>query len=141
MITTLVFTEEIVTSLDAVMGRKHPNAVQAKQLRSSLPLIHVFLHLVTSQVNSNNSLQNFKHLLIPQNCCKLNLVSHQHQMVLRKCFQMLSLFNNWCNNAVNVKIRMFVLKSQDFNYFWKSQITFWFFFSGISTKDCKRGIH
>lgn len=50
MITTLVFTEEIVTSLDAVMGRKHPNAVQAKQLRSSLPLIHVFLHLVTSQV-------------------------------------------------------------------------------------------
>nr|XP_034324271.1 serine/threonine-protein kinase ULK4 isoform X2 [Crassostrea gigas] len=42
--------KEIVTSLDAVMGRKHPNAVQAKQLRSSLPLIHVFLHLVTSQV-------------------------------------------------------------------------------------------
>lgn len=42
--------KEIVTSLDAVTGRKHPNAVQAKQLRSSLPLIHVFLHLVTSQV-------------------------------------------------------------------------------------------
>ncbi|XP_062580885.1 serine/threonine-protein kinase ULK4-like isoform X2 [Saccostrea cucullata] len=42
--------KEIVSSLDAVMGRKHPNAVQAKQLRSSLPLIHVFLHLVTSQI-------------------------------------------------------------------------------------------
>ncbi|XP_048734641.2 serine/threonine-protein kinase ULK4-like isoform X2 [Ostrea edulis] len=42
--------KEIVSSLDAVMGRKHPNAVQAKQLRASLPLVHVFLHLVTSQV-------------------------------------------------------------------------------------------
>lgn len=66
MITTLVFTEEIVTSLDAVMGRKHPNAVQAKQLRSSLPLIHVFLHLVTSQVNSKSNMQNFLHLKSPK---------------------------------------------------------------------------
>lgn len=46
----IFFAEEIVSSLDAVMGRKHPNAVQAKQLRASLPLVHVFLHLVTSQV-------------------------------------------------------------------------------------------
>lgn len=47
---------------------------------------------------------------------------------------MLSSFNNWCNNAVNVKIRMFVLKSQDFNYFWKSQITFGFFFQVFRPK-------
>ncbi|KAK3093040.1 hypothetical protein FSP39_010415 [Pinctada imbricata] len=42
--------KEILSALEAVNGRKHPNAVQAKQLRSSLPLIHIFLHLVTSQV-------------------------------------------------------------------------------------------
>lgn len=41
---------EVLTTLDAVAGRKHPNTVQAKQLKSSLPLVHIFLHLVTSQV-------------------------------------------------------------------------------------------
>ncbi|KAJ8308456.1 LOW QUALITY PROTEIN: hypothetical protein KUTeg_013330 [Tegillarca granosa] len=41
---------DILTPLDAIAGRKHPNTVQAKQLKSSLPLIHIFLHLVTSQV-------------------------------------------------------------------------------------------
>lgn len=85
MITTLVFTEEIVTSLDAVMGRKHPNAVQAKQLRSSLPLIHVFLHLVTSQVNSKSNMQNFLHLnspkLLQTKSCK-SLASNGFKKVL-----------------------------------------------------------
>lgn len=41
---------EILSSLEAVSGRKHPNTVQAKQLKNSLPLIHIFMHLVTSQV-------------------------------------------------------------------------------------------
>ncbi|XP_071163636.1 serine/threonine-protein kinase ULK4-like isoform X2 [Mytilus edulis] len=42
--------KEILTSLDAVNGRKHPNAVQAKQLKGTLPLISIVLHLVTSPV-------------------------------------------------------------------------------------------
>lgn len=46
-----LFTEDVLTALDSVAGRKHPNTVQAKQLKSSLPLVHIFLHLVTSQVN------------------------------------------------------------------------------------------
>ncbi|XP_053386677.1 serine/threonine-protein kinase ULK4-like isoform X1 [Mercenaria mercenaria] len=41
---------EVLSALDSVAGRKHPNTVQAKQLKSSLPLVHIFLHLVTSQV-------------------------------------------------------------------------------------------
>ncbi|XP_052237565.1 serine/threonine-protein kinase ULK4-like isoform X3 [Dreissena polymorpha] len=41
---------EILSALEAVSGRKHPNNVQAKQLKSALPLVHIFLHLVTSQV-------------------------------------------------------------------------------------------
>lgn len=42
--------KEILSPLDAIAGRKHPNTVQAKQLKTSLPYIHIFLHLVTSQV-------------------------------------------------------------------------------------------
>ena len=45
-----VIPDEILSSLEAVSGRKHPNTVQAKQLKNSLPLIHIFMHLVTSQV-------------------------------------------------------------------------------------------
>ncbi|XP_033625022.1 serine/threonine-protein kinase ULK4-like isoform X3 [Asterias rubens] len=41
---------DAVTSLNAVAGRKHPSTVQAKQLKTSLPLVPVALHLVTSQV-------------------------------------------------------------------------------------------
>ena len=41
---------DILAALDAITGRKHPNTIQAKQLKNSLPLIHIFLHLVTSQV-------------------------------------------------------------------------------------------
>lgn len=42
--------KEILTALDSVNGRKHPNAVQAKQLKGTLPLISIVLHLVTSPV-------------------------------------------------------------------------------------------
>ncbi|XP_072174268.1 serine/threonine-protein kinase ULK4-like [Diadema setosum] len=38
------------SSLAAVSGRKHPSTVQAKQLKSSLPLVSLALHLITSQV-------------------------------------------------------------------------------------------
>lgn len=41
---------DILGALDAIAGRKHPNTIQAKQLKNTLPLIHIFLHLVTSQV-------------------------------------------------------------------------------------------
>ena len=40
----------VLAALDAVQGRKHPSAAQAKQLRISLPLLSVVLHLITSHV-------------------------------------------------------------------------------------------
>lgn len=39
---------DVLASLDAVQGRKHPSAGQAKQLRIHLPLLSIILHLVTS---------------------------------------------------------------------------------------------
>ncbi|XP_041374855.1 serine/threonine-protein kinase ULK4-like isoform X2 [Gigantopelta aegis] len=42
--------KDILSALDAVGGRKHPSAVQVKQLKISLPHLPIFLHLVTSQV-------------------------------------------------------------------------------------------
>lgn len=45
-----LFTVELLSSLDAVNGRKHPNALQSKQLKDKLPLINIILHLVTSPV-------------------------------------------------------------------------------------------
>ncbi|GFO05468.1 serine/threonine-protein kinase ulk4 [Plakobranchus ocellatus] len=42
--------DEILESLDQIGGRKHPSTVQCKQLRSALPLMPIFNHLVTSQV-------------------------------------------------------------------------------------------
>ncbi|XP_068693987.1 serine/threonine-protein kinase ULK4-like [Montipora foliosa] len=39
---------DVLTSLDAVQGRKHPSAGQAKQLRIHLPFLSIILHLVTS---------------------------------------------------------------------------------------------
>lgn len=39
---------DVLASLDAVQGRKHPSAAQAKQLRMHLPLLSIILHLVTS---------------------------------------------------------------------------------------------
>uniref|UniRef100_A0A8C4PJT7 Unc-51 like kinase 4 n=1 Tax=Equus asinus asinus TaxID=83772 RepID=A0A8C4PJT7_EQUAS len=40
----------ILTALANVSGRKHPSTVQAKQLKTCLPLMPIVLHLVTSQV-------------------------------------------------------------------------------------------
>ncbi|KAK3602625.1 hypothetical protein CHS0354_034209 [Potamilus streckersoni] len=67
---------EILSSLDAVNGRKHPNAVQSKQLKSSLPLIHIFLHLVTSQIFrprivKEEFVRNLATLLTHVNCIEL----------------------------------------------------------------------
>jgi len=39
---------DVLASLDAVQGRKHPSAGQAKQLRIHLPLLSIILHLITS---------------------------------------------------------------------------------------------
>ncbi|XP_067053224.1 serine/threonine-protein kinase ULK4-like [Acropora muricata] len=41
---------DVLASLDAVRGRKHPSAAQAKQLRIHLPFLSIILHLVTSHV-------------------------------------------------------------------------------------------
>uniref|UniRef100_A0A3Q2HU36 Serine/threonine-protein kinase ULK4 n=1 Tax=Equus caballus TaxID=9796 RepID=A0A3Q2HU36_HORSE len=41
---------DILTALANVSGRKHPSTVQAKQLKTCLPLMPIVLHLVTSQV-------------------------------------------------------------------------------------------
>ena len=41
---------DVLASLDAVRGRKHPSAAQAKKLRIHLPLLSIILHLVTSHV-------------------------------------------------------------------------------------------
>ena len=40
----------VLNSLDAVEGRRHPSAGQAKQLRTHLPLLSIVLHLITSHV-------------------------------------------------------------------------------------------
>ncbi|XP_042810215.1 serine/threonine-protein kinase ULK4 isoform X7 [Panthera leo] len=41
---------DILNALANVSGRKHPSTVQAKQLKTCLPLMPIVLHLVTSQV-------------------------------------------------------------------------------------------
>lgn len=40
----------MLSALRNVSGRKHPSTVQAKQLRTCLPMLSVMLHLVTAQV-------------------------------------------------------------------------------------------
>ena len=40
----------VLSALDAVQGRKHPSAAQAKHLRISLPLLSIVLHMITSHV-------------------------------------------------------------------------------------------
>jgi len=44
------FTEEILSTLDAVAGRKHPSTIQVKQLKLCLPMMPVLQHLMSSQV-------------------------------------------------------------------------------------------
>ncbi|XP_033114833.1 serine/threonine-protein kinase ULK4-like isoform X2 [Anneissia japonica] len=41
---------DAVQSLESVAGRRHPSTLQAKQLKSTLPLLPVSLHLITSQI-------------------------------------------------------------------------------------------
>ncbi|XP_066547662.1 serine/threonine-protein kinase ULK4 isoform X2 [Amia ocellicauda] len=41
---------DVLTALANISGRKHPSAVQAKQLKQSLPMMAVVLHLLTSQI-------------------------------------------------------------------------------------------
>ena len=43
-------TSNLLTALEAVSGRKHPSAVQSKELKSRIPLLSIVLHLVTSHV-------------------------------------------------------------------------------------------
>ena len=40
----------LLAALEAVSGRKHPSAVQSKELKSCIPLLSIVLHLVTSNV-------------------------------------------------------------------------------------------
>ncbi|XP_077997486.1 serine/threonine-protein kinase ULK4-like [Glandiceps talaboti] len=43
-------SNDILESLNIVSGRKHPSTVQAKNLKTYLPLLPIQLHLVTSQI-------------------------------------------------------------------------------------------
>ncbi|XP_006823231.1 serine/threonine-protein kinase ULK4-like [Saccoglossus kowalevskii] len=43
-------SSDAIEALNAVLGRKHPSTVQAKQLKTYLPLLPIQLHLVTSQI-------------------------------------------------------------------------------------------
>ena len=46
-------SEEVLSTLDSVSGRKHPSTVQIKQLRQVLPMTAILQHLVSSQVIKN----------------------------------------------------------------------------------------
>ncbi|XP_070570281.1 serine/threonine-protein kinase ULK4-like isoform X2 [Ptychodera flava] len=48
--TVPIIFNDVLESLNAVQGRKHPSTVQAKSLKTHLPLLPVQLHLVTSQI-------------------------------------------------------------------------------------------
>ena len=41
---------EIIMALESVAGRKHPSTIQIKQLKTSLPMMPVLQHFITSQV-------------------------------------------------------------------------------------------
>ncbi|XP_064646752.1 serine/threonine-protein kinase ULK4-like [Lineus longissimus] len=43
-------SKDILASLDNVAGRRHPSTAQAKHLKQSLPMMTVFLHVITSQI-------------------------------------------------------------------------------------------
>uniref|UniRef100_A0AAZ3RHM7 Protein kinase domain-containing protein n=1 Tax=Oncorhynchus tshawytscha TaxID=74940 RepID=A0AAZ3RHM7_ONCTS len=42
--------DDMLSALGSIVGRKHPSTVQAKQLKQSVPMMTVVLHLLTSQV-------------------------------------------------------------------------------------------
>ena len=47
----IFFTEDLLTALDTVSGRKHPSTIQVKQLKGVLPLMPVIQILVSSPVS------------------------------------------------------------------------------------------
>lgn len=42
--------DDILSVLSSIVGRKHPSPTQSRQLKQSLPMMAVVLHLLTSQV-------------------------------------------------------------------------------------------
>ncbi|XP_026879028.2 serine/threonine-protein kinase ULK4 isoform X2 [Electrophorus electricus] len=42
--------DDILSSLASIVGRKHPSTIQTRQLKQSLPMMAVVLHLLTSQI-------------------------------------------------------------------------------------------
>ncbi|XP_041708018.1 serine/threonine-protein kinase ULK4 isoform X2 [Coregonus clupeaformis] len=42
--------DDMLSVLGSIVGRKHPSTVQAKQLKQSVPMMTVVLHLLTSQI-------------------------------------------------------------------------------------------
>ncbi|XP_064883243.1 serine/threonine-protein kinase ULK4-like [Oncorhynchus nerka] len=42
--------DDMLSALGSIVGRKHPSTVQAKQLKQSVPMMTVVLHLLTSQI-------------------------------------------------------------------------------------------
>ncbi|XP_076844669.1 LOW QUALITY PROTEIN: serine/threonine-protein kinase ULK4 [Brachyhypopomus gauderio] len=42
--------DDILSSLGSIVGRKHPSTIQTRQLKQSLPMMAVVLHLLTSQI-------------------------------------------------------------------------------------------
>uniref|UniRef100_A0A8C7MVA4 Unc-51 like kinase 4 n=1 Tax=Oncorhynchus kisutch TaxID=8019 RepID=A0A8C7MVA4_ONCKI len=49
--------DDMLSALGSIVGRKHPSTVQAKQLKQSVPMMTVVLHLLTSQVTLPTVLQ------------------------------------------------------------------------------------
>lgn len=47
--------DDILSALGCIVGRKHPSPTQARQLKQSLPMMAVVLHLLTSQVCVSSS--------------------------------------------------------------------------------------
>ena len=60
LITTLAsllpdVSREMTLALASVAGRKHPSTLQVKQLKTSLPMMPVLQHFITSQVRDVSS--------------------------------------------------------------------------------------
>ena len=57
---------EILMALDSVSGRKHPSTIQVKQLKSTLPMMPVLQHFITSQVRATRR----SHPCLPRPTCR-----------------------------------------------------------------------
>jgi len=55
-----LFSEEILSVLDSIAGRKHPSTLQIKQLKAFLPLTPILRHCVTSAVSSLQIYDNLR---------------------------------------------------------------------------------